>query len=612
MMQVFRSIAGKVAAGVFAVLMIVFVVTSVDWSQVTGGSRTTVGEIDGVRVPLATYQQMVQRELEIRQQQSGRSAGAEEVEEARNAVWDQLIADQSLAREYKARGISVTADEIAEAIQNNPPTELLNSPEFQTDGQFDLQKYQRWLRSSAAAQVIPLLEAQYGDQIRQGKLLRVVTADVYLSDPALWQAWRDANEKVTIELAAVVPRAVVPDSAVPVTEADARAYYDKHRDEFERPATAHLSYVEVIRLADASDSAAARQRAEDLRKEILAGAPFDEVAKRESSDSVSAERGGDLGEFGRGAMDPAFERASFSLPIGTVSEPVLSAFGYHLIKVEKRSGAKVQARHILVPIEITGAHRDALDARADSLELLAAEKLEPAALDSAAQRLGLRIGQANPLQQGGRVQVGVQVIPDAAIWAFQAKPGETGRIIELTYAYFLFRLDSLTPGGVPAFESIKEAAASAARNARKWEGARAIAADLTKRVGEGSTLDQAATALRLPHQQLGPFTRLQPPLPNPRLVGAAFGIPEGKVSGVIDTEEGLYVVRVIKREAADSAEFVKTIDQYRSRQIQQARQDRVRNYLVALKNSVKVEDNRATIFRTEAQAEASNSAARGS
>ena len=116
MMQVFRSIAGKVAAGVFAVLMIIFVVTSVDWSQVTGGSRTTVGEIDGVRVPLATYQQMVQRELEIRQQQSGRSAGAEEVEEARNAVWDQLIADQSLAREYKTRGITVNADEIAEAL----------------------------------------------------------------------------------------------------------------------------------------------------------------------------------------------------------------------------------------------------------------------------------------------------------------------------------------------------------------------------------------------------------------------------------------------------------------------------------------------------------------
>jgi parvulin-like peptidyl-prolyl isomerase len=67
---------------------------------------------------------------------------------------------------------------------------------------------------------------------------------------------------------------------------------------------------------------------------------------------VSAANGGDLGEFGRGAMDPAFEKAAFSLPIGAVSEPVLSAFGYHLIKVEKRAGEKVSARQILVPVEI--------------------------------------------------------------------------------------------------------------------------------------------------------------------------------------------------------------------------------------------------------------------
>ena len=58
MIRVFRSLATKIAAAVFAVLMIVFVVTSVDWSQVTGGSRTTVGEIGGVRIPLQAYQQM--------------------------------------------------------------------------------------------------------------------------------------------------------------------------------------------------------------------------------------------------------------------------------------------------------------------------------------------------------------------------------------------------------------------------------------------------------------------------------------------------------------------------------------------------------------------------
>lgn len=603
MMQVFRSIAGKVAAGVFAVLMLVFLWTSVDWRQVSGGSRTTVGEINGQKIPLRNYQQMVQGAIEQRQRQVGHSLSAEEIEEVRNTVWTELIQQQSLETEYANRGIEVSTDEIAAAIQDNPPPEFLQQAEFQTDGKFDISKYQRWLRSSAGAQIVPLLESQYSDQIRQSKLFRVVTGDVYLSDAALWQNWRDNNEKVTVELAAVLPRAVVPDSAVPVTDAEVRKYYDDHKDEFKRPATAYLSYVEIVRVADASDSAAALQRAVDLRKEILAGSPFAEVAKRESADSGSAVKGGDLGEFGKGTMDPAFERAAYSLPIGTLSEPVLSAFGYHLIQVDKRAGGKVSAHHILIPIEITGAHRDQLDARADSLETLGAEKLDPSALDTAAKVLGLRVGKANPIQKGSRAQVGLQVVPDAGIWAFQAKVGETGRIVEVSYAYFLFRLDSLHADGVPPFESIKGAVTIAARDKKKWEGARAVATDLVKRIGEGSTLAQAATALKLPHQEFPAFTRTNPPFPSPRVVGTAFGLAAGKTSGIIDTDEGLYVLRVVKHDPPDSAEFVKQIDDFRAKQIRLARQDRVRSYLDALRTSAKVEDRRAQIFRTDAQAQ---------
>lgn len=603
MMQVFRSIAGKVAAAVFTVLMLIFLWTSVDWSQVRGGSRTNVGEINGVGIPLRTYQQIVQNQTEVRQRQSGHSLSAEEVEEVRNAVWEDLVQQQSLEREYRSRGIEVTPDEIATAIAENPLPDFLQRPEFQTDGKFDLAKYQRWLRSSAAIQYVPVLEAQYADQIRQAKLLRVVTGDVYLSDPALWEGWRDANEKVTVELAAIIPRNAVPDSAVSLGDAEVKQYFDSHRDDFKRPATAYLSYVQLIRLADARDSAAARQRALDLRKEILGGAPFDEVAKRESSDSVSAKSGGSLGEFGRGTMDPAFERAAFSLPIGTVSEPVLSAFGYHLIQVEKRSGAKVTARHILIPIEITGQHRDELDARADSLESLGAEKLDPAALDTAARALGLRVGQANPLQKGSRVQVGLQAVPDAGIWAFQAKPGETGRIVEVSYAYFLFRLDSLQPEGVPPFETIKDAVTFAARDAKKFEVARTIGADLVQRISHGSTLAQAASALHLPHQEFPPFPRTNPPLTNPKLVGTAFGLAVGQTSSLIDTDDGLYVIHVLKREPADSAEFLKKMDELRPRQINLARQDRVRNYLAALRTTAKVVDRRAQVFRTDAQSQ---------
>jgi peptidyl-prolyl cis-trans isomerase D len=611
MIRVFRSLATKIAAVIFAVLMVVFVVTSVDWSQVTGGSRTTVGEIDGVRIPLQAYQQMVQNQTQAQQQQSGASLTAEEVEEIRNQVWDDLVQQQSLESAFRARGIKVSSAEVGDAIASTPPQEFYNAPDFQTDGKFDINKYHQWLRSSAAQIYVPQLEAQYTDQLRRSKLFRVITADIYIPDAELWQSWRDSYEKVTVEAVSIDPRRAVADSAVPITEAEARAYYDGHKDLFKRPATAYLSYVQLPRIADASDTAAAREHIARLRQEIVSGTPFAEVAKRESSDTASGSKGGDLGEFGKGEMDPAFEKAAFSLPVGVLSEPVLSSSGFHLIKVAARKGDKVTASHILVPVAIVGAHRDQLDGRVDSLEALGAERLEGSALDAAATGLGLRVGKAEPLQKGGRVQVGLQLVPDAGLWAFQAKPGETSRVIETSYAWFLFRVDSTTAEGLPPFDQIKDAATSAARQDRKREVAKTIGADLIKRIAEGSTISQAATALNLPHEKVGPFTRIQPAIPMPQVIGASFGIPEGMVSKLIDTGAEMYVLQVLKKEPADSAEFEKKKEEFRNTQIRLATQNRVRSYLVALKDKVKVKDRRAEIFRTEAQAEASQAAVQG-
>ena len=69
-----------------------------------------------------------------------------------------------------------------------------------------------------------------------------------------------------------------------------------------------------------------------LREEILAGKDFAEVAK-EISLCPSGAKGGDLGYFGRGQMVPEFDAAAFSLPVGEVSEPIKTQFGWHLLVV---------------------------------------------------------------------------------------------------------------------------------------------------------------------------------------------------------------------------------------------------------------------------------------
>jgi peptidyl-prolyl cis-trans isomerase D len=608
MMQAFRN-AAKPLMVIVAFTFFAWLV--LDLSGITGGTglltRTSVGKVNGQSVDARTYQSVVQQSIDAHQRQSPGALGLEDYQRIRDDVWDQFVQGNVLETEYQRRGITVSPDEIVHAMRTSPLPEFQKLPEFQTDSQFDPAKYQRWLTSSVAQQYLPSLEAQYRDQIRRSKLLSVVTADIYLSDAALWQQFRDENEKVKIELAAIIPGNAVPDSSASVSDAEVADYYKKHLDEFERPNTAYLSFVALPRLTNASDTAFARDRADSARAEIAGGAPFADVARRESADSGSASRGGDLDEWTRGTMDPTFDSAAFAIPLNTVSHPVLSQFGYHLIEITSRKGNKAKGRHVLFPIEVAGAHRDQLDAQADSLERLGAERTDRAALDTVSRALGLPLAHTGAVQEGTKVQLGQLVVADAGVWAFQSEPGATSPVIESPVAFYVFRLDSLKPAGVPPLPEIRSAVAAEARTEKKAALGRKVALNFVKRLDSGSTLADAADAMQLPHKEFGPFPRVNPPLDDPVVVGTAFGLDVGQRSPLLDTKKGMYVLKVIEHTKADSAEFLKGLDQYRPQMVRLAQQDRVRNYLAALRDAAKVVDDRKKVLRAQQGQQAATS-----
>lgn len=110
---------------------------------------------------------------------------------------------------------------------------------------------------------------------------------------------------------------------VTVSEEEIKAYYDAHKDEFKTDAKVSAKHILVDE----------EELAQKVRKEIEEGKSFEDAAGEYSS-CPSKARGGDLGAFGRGQMVKEFEEAAFSLEKNTVSEPVKTQFGYHLIKVE--------------------------------------------------------------------------------------------------------------------------------------------------------------------------------------------------------------------------------------------------------------------------------------
>jgi peptidyl-prolyl cis-trans isomerase C len=127
-----------------------------------------------------------------------------------------------------------------------------------------------------------------------------------------------------------------------VDEATARKYYEEHKSDYLQVKAHHIlirykgSSVPLKKDAKELTEEEALAKAQDIRKKLVDGADFATLAKAESDDASSGAKGGDLGTFGHGRMVKPFEDVAFTIPVGELSQPVKSQFGYHIIKVESR------------------------------------------------------------------------------------------------------------------------------------------------------------------------------------------------------------------------------------------------------------------------------------
>jgi peptidyl-prolyl cis-trans isomerase D len=603
MLQTMRSSAKYIWLFIVAAFVVGFLLyqTSGLFGRAPITSTTSVATVNGEDILVTTWQRLSQQLEEQQTQGSGRSVSLDERRRIQEQAFNQLVDEVLLRQELQRRGITVTDDELADAAKYTPPQQLMQDPELQTGGQFDIAKYQRLLNSPIAKQngLLFQLEQYYRDQIPKQKLYEQIAAGVYPSDGQLWQNFRDTHDTAQITYAVLRPTA--PDTSIHVSDDEVRAYYDAHKQGFDHPGRAAVAVAIIPRVISAADSAAVRNHALALRARILKGDKFEDVAKSESADSGSAVNGGDLGKGGRGRFVAPFEAAAYALKPGDVSEPVLTQFGYHLIRMDSRSGDTIALHHILLRIAQSDSEADHTDRKADSLSKMAANAESPARFEAAVKALHLEtvrafVTEGQPLVSNGRL------VPSVSSWAFGgAKPGEASDLFDDDNGYYLARLEAVTPGGIPSLDVMKNDIRELLVR-RKQIHALTGAAQKLAIAAAASSLEQATTVLHTPVSHSTPFTRVStvPGVGNANeVIGAAFSLPVGAVSAPIETDDGVYVIRVDRRVPVDRRVFEVQQAMMRQQRLQSLEQARVRQFLTDLRNSAKIKDNRKAVEAAE-------------
>ena len=317
----------------------------------TGG--VTVGEVAGHPIPVTEYQRIYAAILEQYRLNYGevdptilRQMGVPQ------QAMDQLLTEYAVNYGAEMMGISASPEEIGEYITT--------SPTFQQDGKFvGIDAYKQFLKA------YNLEPQEYEESVRRDvvrlKLSRIVTAGLKATSQEARQLFLDRNQEVKIRYA-VFDSHQLP--LGPVDEEELLAYFEENRENYRTQELRKIKYATVASDPDsvelteqqiqdqlaglsdvdevrarhillAPDSPEARSQGEVILAQLEGGEDFAKLAKEFSTDTVSAEKGGDLGFFKRGAMVPEFESAAFSLEAGQTSGLVTTDFGIHIIRVEE-------------------------------------------------------------------------------------------------------------------------------------------------------------------------------------------------------------------------------------------------------------------------------------
>jgi peptidyl-prolyl cis-trans isomerase D len=513
-------------------------------------------------------------------------------------VLDSLVDETLMLQQADKLHLGATTEEIRKRI--------LELPMFNPDGKFigpDL--YARYVTGALGFATPAEFEEEIGREITRQKMESAFVNSVVVSPKAAEDEYRRISENAKIRYVLFPANRVISTVSVTPAEVDAqykanvsrythseqrdvkyliadfavlraqinpadaeiRKRYDASKEDYKTGEQMHAQHI-LLKLAPnatPAENAAAKAKAGALVAKLRGGPDFAALAKTSSDDPGSATRGGDLGFFSREQMVKEFADAAFSLPIGQISDPVKSQFGYHILRVlEKRPAGYKPFEEVKDQIRGTVVDQMAKDQAREEITRLSVQiqQKKPRTPEEFAAFANARV-ISNDTQWFGKSDsiAGIGYNPAVTSWAFGAKQGDIGGIIGTKRGPVIPYLFAIRPAGVSPLSEVRDRVEQDTRVAKARDMARAA---LSREMSAGTPdaiaaklgLTAAETTINRSGQGSGLTGDVQP------LVEAALSARVGEVKGPIEVGDGAIVFQVQEQNKVDQKKFEENRNAY--------------------------------------------------
>ncbi|MDO9180765.1 MAG: SurA N-terminal domain-containing protein [Bacteriovorax sp.] len=328
--------ANTFATLLIGIIVLSFMFTGYQSLQQGGGSPNAIGKVGDLPIKAEEYQQEYNRQIEFYKQMMGGEISAKQIEamKIKESTLKNIVQRKLMVKFATNIGAFPSEEEVK--------AEIKTLPYFLSNGQFDLNRYKSIL---AANKLTPIeFEADVVNQLKM-KNTQSLAQNFPLSKGYLNDLQKIRDEKLAAEIITISKNGlrnfveVSSDElakflAVETNQKRLQSMFNERKASLDKPEEVKARHI--LLMAEGKKDADVKVAIEKIAKEVTAS-NFAKMADKYTEDPSGKGKGGDLGSFGRGRMVPEFDQVAFSQKIGTVSAPIKTQFGYHLILVEKKT-----------------------------------------------------------------------------------------------------------------------------------------------------------------------------------------------------------------------------------------------------------------------------------